>query len=136
MILSTSSSTESKEAEAAASHLACEECGFEAASSVGLKIHTSKKHEEIPQLDRESPYESGTDCWWINQHNESLKCFQKYIDVLKDKENSTLSKQEKTEEREKVTDGRKSAFVTISCGSLPGIRLNCSNCGFTSWSNA
>ena len=65
--VSTSSSTESQESEASASCLACEECGFEAASSVGLKIHTSKKHEEIPQLDGESPYESDTDCWWINQ---------------------------------------------------------------------
>ena len=85
-------------------------CGFEAVSGVGLKIHISRKHEEIPQLDGESPDESDTDRWWIDQHNESLKCFQKYIDVLKDIENSTLSKQEKTVEREKATNGRKSAF--------------------------
>ena len=108
--VTTLSSTESKESEAAASHLACEECGFEAASSVGLKIHNSKKHEEIPQLDGESPYESDTDCWWINQRNDSLKCFQKYIDVLKDIDDSTLSEQEKNEEKEKVNNGRKSAF--------------------------
>ena len=99
-----------KESEAAASHLACEVCGFEAASSVGLKIHTRKKHEEIPQLDGEGPYESYTDCWWINQRNDSLKCFQKYIDVLKDIDDSTLSEQEKNEEKEKVNNGRKSAF--------------------------
>ena len=103
--VSTSSSTESQESEAATSCLACEECGFEAASSVGLKIHTSKKHEEIPQLDGESPYESDTDCWWINQQNDSLKCFQKYIDALKDIDDSTLSEQEKNEELEKVTKG-------------------------------
>ena len=40
----------------------------------------------------------------------SLKCFQKYIDVLKDKDDSTLSEQEKIEEREKVKNGQKSAF--------------------------
>ena len=108
--VSTSSSTESQESEASASCLPCEECGFEAASSVGLKIHTSKKHEEIPQLDGESPYESDTDCWWINQQIDSLKCFQKYIDVLKDIDDSTLSEQEKNEEQEKLNSGRKSAF--------------------------
>ena len=33
-----------------------------------------------------------------------------FIDVRKDKGNSTLGKQKKTEERETVTNGRKSAF--------------------------
>ena len=33
-----------------------------------------------------------------------------YIDVLKDIEKSTLSEEEKNEEREKVTNGRKTAF--------------------------
>ena len=111
MTLPTSCSTESEsESEAVANPLTCDMCGFEAVSGVGLKIHISRKHEEIPQLDGESPDESDTDCWWIDQHNESLKCFQTYIDVLKDIDNSTLSEQEKSEEREKVTNGRKSAF--------------------------
>ena len=96
--VSTSSSTESQESEAAASGLACEECGFKAASSLDLKVHTSKKHEEIPQLDGVSPYANDTDCYWINQRNDSLKCFQKYIDVLKDIDHSTLGEQEKNEE--------------------------------------
>ena len=79
-------------------------CGFEAVSGVGLKIHISRKHEEILQLDRESPDESDTDCWWFDQQNASLKCFQTYIDVLKDIDNISLS------EHQKVTHGRKSAF--------------------------
>ena len=74
--LSTSCLTESEsEPEAAANPLACDMCGFEAVSGVGLKIHISRKHEEIPQLDGESPDESDSDCWWIDQHNESLKFF-------------------------------------------------------------
>ena len=90
--------------------LSCEECDFQAASNVGLKIHKSKKHEDIPQLDGESACESDTDEWWVGQSIYSLKIFQTYIDVLKDIENSSLSEEEKNEERAKVTNGRKAAF--------------------------
>ena len=44
-------------------HKLCYMCGFEAVSGIGLKIHMSRKHEEIPQLVGESPSESETNCW-------------------------------------------------------------------------
>ena len=53
------------------------------------------------RFDGESPDERDTECWWINQRNESLKCVQMYIDILKKIDEITLSEQEKTEEREK-----------------------------------
>ena len=68
------SSAES-ESEAAANPLACDMCGFKAVSGVGLKMHICRKHEENHQLDGKSPNERDTDCWWIDQHNEYLKCF-------------------------------------------------------------
>ena len=128
--VATLSSTESKESEAAASHLACEESGFEAASSVGLRIHISKKYEEIPQLDGESSYESDTDCWWINQQNGCLpgttpNCSycsftfwsNAYLQLL------WLHLLEQ-------------CLTAVIVASTPGAMLNCSYGGFTSWSNA
>jgi hypothetical protein len=103
-------SSDAEDSESEVNPLSCEECEFQAASNVGLKIHKSKKHEDIPQLDGESECERDTDEWWVKQNNYSLKIFQMYIDVLKDIEKSSLSEEKKNEEREKVTNGRKAAF--------------------------
>ena len=76
----------------------------------GLKIHKSRKHEDIPQLDGECSTVRNTDSWWQDHRKISLNTFQKYMDVLKDIEESTLDEEEKHIECEKVTNARKEAF--------------------------
>jgi hypothetical protein len=122
-------SSDAEDSELEVNPLSCEECDSQAASNVGLKIHKSKKHEDIPQLDGESECERDTDEWWVKQNNYSLKIFQMYIDVLKDIEKSSLSEEEKNEEREKSPMAEKLHLATISSGSLLGAKLNCIYCG-------
>ena len=90
--------------------LSCKECYFQAASNVGLKIHKSKKNEDISQFDGESACESDTDERWVKQSNYALKIFQIYIDVLKDIEKSSLSEEEKNEEPKKSQQWQKSCI--------------------------
>ena len=78
-------------------------------SSVGLKIHKGRKHERIPQFDGDGDlsYPRETDAWWEKGYKHTLKCFQTYKDVLLDIEESSLSNEEKSFERENVTQLRK-----------------------------
>ena len=71
--------------------LTCDECGFESVLSNGLKIHKSRKHEDIPQIDGESSIVRDTDCWWEKHRNNSLKSYHTYQNVLLDIKESPLS---------------------------------------------
>ena len=75
----------SADSEAAIESLACGNCDLEAAFSVGLKIHISKKHQNIPPLDEESSSKINTDLWWDHNQIGLLMAFQMYLDVLKDR---------------------------------------------------
>ena len=90
--------------------LNCDLCEFTAISTVGLKIHKSKKHEDIPQLDGESANATNPDCWWEKHNKYSLRSYQMYMDVLSDINETPLSENEKCLERDKVTNARKEAF--------------------------
>ena len=93
----------------------CEICDFQGDSNVGLKIHMSRKHRDVPQLDgyksdSESEYTSydiDTDCWWVNKFKNSLKPYQIFKQVLMDIDETPLSEEEKSSERDRVTAARK-----------------------------
>ena len=87
--------------------LSCESCNFKAVSSVGLKIHISRKHDTIPQVDGENCSPRNTDAWWEKGYKHTLKGFQMFKDVLEDIEESSLSKEEKCFEQEHITELRK-----------------------------
>ena len=91
----------------------CDVCGFHAVSSVGLKIHKSRKHEDIPQIDGASFSLRETDPWWERNLKQSLRSYQMYIDVLKDIEEANLSEEEEILEKENVTNVRKEALGKI-----------------------
>ena len=85
----------------------CDICEFDGVSSVGLKIHTSRKHENIPQVDGESFEVRNTDCWWVNGYRRWLKSLENYKNVLLDIDEAPLSQEEKCSERDKITQIRK-----------------------------
>ena len=93
--------------------LTCDLCGFLPVSSVGLKIHKSRKHEDIPQIDGASFSPRETDNWWERNSKLSLRSYQMYIDVLKDIEDARLSVEEELLEKESVTNARKEALGKI-----------------------
>ena len=64
-------------------------------STVGLKIHKSQKHEDIPQIDGADSNQRETDNWWEEHNKLSLRSYQMYIDVLKDIEDAKISEEDK-----------------------------------------
>ena len=94
--------------------LTCDECGFESVSSNGLKIHKSKKHEDISQIDAipigESSSVRDTYCWCEKHRNNSLKSSHTYQNALLDIKESPLSEEEMSQESELVTKARKQAL--------------------------
>ena len=91
----------------------CELCDFQGVSTVGLKIHKSRKHEDIPQIDGADSNQRETDNWWEKHNKLSLRSYQMYIDVLKDIEDAKISEEEKLKEKENVTNVRKEALGKI-----------------------
>ena len=84
-------------------------------STLGLKIHKSRKHEDIPQIDGAhfNHRESDTDFWWEKHQQHSLRSYQMYIDVLQDIEDANISQEDKILETENVTNVRKEALGKI-----------------------
>ena len=66
-------------------------CDFQGVSTVGLKIHKSGKHEDIPQIEGTDSNQRDTDSWWEEHNKRSLRSYQMYIDVLKDIEDAKIS---------------------------------------------
>ena len=77
---------------------------------MGQKIHKSKKHENIPQLDGESLNVRITDCWWEKQNKYSLRFYQTYTDFIEDINETPLNEREKCLDTDKATNARKEAF--------------------------
>ena len=90
-------------------------CDFHGVSTVGLNIHKSRKHEDIPQIDGATfnQRESDTDFWWEKHQKHSLRSYQMYIDVLQDIEDAKISEEDKILEKENVNNGRKEALGKI-----------------------
>ena len=72
-----------------------------------------------PQFDGECANARYTDSWWEEHRINYLKFYQKYMDVLKDINETPLSENEKFIEQEKVTSARKEAFGTHCCSFPP-----------------
>ena len=87
----------------------CDLCEFVGTSSSDLKVHKHRKHNDIPQLDGEFSEGRQTDCWWEKKFKNPLKVFQVFKDVLLDIDDSPLTEEEKSVERENVTNARKEA---------------------------
>ena len=76
----------------------CDLCDFKSDRKTGLEIHMSRKHKGIPQIDGEDSTEvRDTDCYWDSGHG--IKIFGIYNNVLKDIEESDISKEEKAYEK-------------------------------------
>ena len=67
----------------------------------------SRKHRNIPQLDGYTSYEIYTDCWWVKKFKNSLKPYQIFKEVLMDIDETPLSEEEKSSERDIVIAARK-----------------------------
>ena len=85
----------------------CDMCEFIGESSNEIKIHMSRKHNDIPQLDGGNSECRKTDCWWDKRFKNPLKMFQVFKDVMMDIDESPLSKEEKCFDHENVTSARK-----------------------------
>ena len=105
-------------AEKAGNTFHCELCDFESIWENGLKVHVSRKHRNIEQLD------SGGCCDDVILDEKYMetenywKCgklgtiFQSYLDANEILEKSDLTEEEKVMEKNKVLEARKFAFGT------------------------
>ena len=90
--------------------LTCDLYDYKGESSVGLRMHISRKHQDIPQLDGESFLARETNCWWEKPFKSSLKNFQTYQEVLLGIDENPLSEEEMCTERDTMMQARKDAF--------------------------
>ena len=72
--------------------LSCDQFEFEGVATTGLKIHKSRKHDDIPQVDGEGLTIQNTHCWWEKHRTDWLRSYKKYQNVLMDIKESPLSK--------------------------------------------
>ena len=87
---------------------------------MGLKIHIGRKHKNIEQVDGNNSFsERKTDFYWEGWNTAAVKNYQSYLDVLADIDESTLEKEEKQYENEKVTEVRKKALGSSYCTYPP-----------------
>ena len=88
-------------------HMSCQSCDFRSKWKTGLKVHMFCSHKEMDK-DVCEQYES-TSNYWKTGHLGTI--FQRFLDAndlidgLED-----LSKQEKTIEKDRILEARKSAF--------------------------
>ena len=93
---------------------ACDVCDFCSNWENGLRVHMSKKHRNIEQidgcddeLDENDAYQGSQHYWktgWIGT------AYQTYLDAMEVIENTKFSVEVKLEERTKVIEARKEAF--------------------------
>ena len=95
----------------------CDACGFIGESDISLRIHKSRIHKTIPQLDgAESVIKfdadriSVTDFYWERREFSLLRTEQNYRDVLADIIVFSVDDQEKDIEKIKATQRRKDEF--------------------------
>ena len=89
----------------------CDACEFETSRKPGLKIHKSKKHDVIEQLDGN---ESSTENVYAESYWEK-DCmgtgYQRYLDTIENIESANLSVEEKSSETLKALKAREDAFL-------------------------
>ena len=96
----------------------CELCDFVSSWETGLKVHESRKHKNIEQLDGEGCYDDmihdekyeETEHYWKTGMLSTV--FQSYLDVNEILEKCELTEEEKVIEKKKVLEARKFAFGT------------------------
>jgi hypothetical protein len=97
-----------KDSEATAS-FNCDLCDYKGGSTISLRIHISRKHKDIPQVDGESSVSCRlSDRYW--NEGKMSGTYQTYIDVLDDIKESTLDEEEQQIEVKRATEARKLAF--------------------------
>ena len=89
----------------------CDGCEFETSRKTGLKIHMSKKHDVIEQLD-------GNDSSAEDRYAESYwergfmgTGYQTYLDAIENIESSDISSEEKSNETDRAHKAREDAFL-------------------------
>ena len=89
----------------------CDACEFIGESNISLRIHKSRMHKTIPQLDGvDSVTKFETDFYWERRDFRRLWVYQNYLDVLEDITEFSVDDQEKAIEMEKATQRRKDVF--------------------------
>ena len=89
----------------------CDDCDFSTSRRTGLKIHKSKKHDVIEQLDgndsdREEAY---AESYWEREYMGTS--YQTYLDVMENIKSADISEDEKSSEMERALEARKEAFI-------------------------
>ena len=110
--------TEVAEASTAATEIFnCDACEFIGESNISLRIHKSRMHKTIPQLDGadsvtrfDADRISVTDFYWERREFSLLRTYQNYRDVLADIIVFSADDQEKDIEIIKATQRRKDEF--------------------------
>ena len=89
----------------------CKVCDFETNWGNAVKVHMIKKHSKKTCVIQDKVDEQQVDFtqqYW--KTGKLITCFQTYLDLNKDIENSDLKDLEKAIEKEKVLEARKAAF--------------------------
>ena len=86
----------------------CDRCDFKSNWENALNVHKSKMHS-IEQTNGENVDEDEfTRKYWST--GKILNCFQTFLDINNDNEDSNLQMSDKAAEKEKVLEARKEAF--------------------------
>ena len=105
---------EKKPAEKAVDDLSCLVCDFRSNWENGLRIHMSRKHSKLDQVDGNSDIDiedekySGTNRYWESGRLGTY--YQGFLDANYIIETSDLDEEAKIKEKEKVLQARKIAF--------------------------
>ena len=90
--------------------LECDYCEFKTSRKTGLKIHISKKHDVIEQLDgnNSSTDEGYAESYWERDYMGTE--YQTFLDAMEDIESANISLEEKRIEVERALKARENAF--------------------------
>ena len=106
--------TATNEADQARSEYSCEMCDFVSNWKNGLRIHVSRKHGNIEQLDGHNDDSSSDDKYFYTRNywekGRLGTVYQSYLDAKEIIEKSDIKEDEKFIENEKLLDSRKLAF--------------------------
>ena len=89
----------------------CDLCKFETSRKASLTMHLSKKHKEIEQLDGTNSDVEDTDTEEYWERDNMGQRYKRYLDVIKDINDSNLSKEEKEQETERALSERRDAYL-------------------------
>ena len=113
-ISNKNSESEIETTENAVKAFSCDLCDFSSNWENGLKVHMTRKHAKLDQLDGNISFVSDdeeysrTKLYWKTGRLTST--YQNFLDANKIVENSELSEEIKTIEKEKILEARKIEF--------------------------